>query len=458
MKTATLMPILLLTACSHGAVSEPTVDPTLQDVRSIAADAMTGRELPGLALIVMHEDDLRVAEGYGYAVPDAASTITAHTVFQLGSISKQFLSALVLRLVEEGQLSLDDPVTRYLPEFTGLPVELNVRHLLNHTSGIRELFTLPGAEAGFQDLTRSTAELEALVQRAPVDFEPSSRWSYSNTNYTILAFLVERILGIPYEKALSERLFLPLGLASMRQCASVPTGLDEARGHILDGGRNVPAPPENMNWIRGDGGLCGNAADLARWTRLLATGRVLTPSSYANMIEPTRLSDGRIADYGFGLSFVDLEGRRKIAHNGAMLGHSASAAYYPDSGLTVVVLVNRGDVRTESIERPVARRLLGLPTAVVEPQPLPEDQRRRLLGTYDLGVFDMHVIERDTRLWLEMPRPGPTTPLLHLGDLEFAAETDPDAYRVKFDDLKGPAHEVRVMMGGMHWYGRRRPR
>lgn len=244
----------------------------------------------------------------------------------------------------------------------------------------------------------------------------------------------------------------------MRQCTPLPIGPDEARGHVLHDGRNVPAPLENMNWIRGNGGLCGNAVDLARWTRLLATGRVLTSSSYANMIEPTRLSDGRIADYGFGLSLVDLEGRRKIAHNGAMLGQSASAAYYPDNGLTVVVLVNRGDVRTESIERAVARRLLGMPVPVLERQPLSEERRQRLVGTYNLGVFDMHVVERDARLWLEMPRPGPTTPLLHLGDLEFAAEIDPDAYRVKFDDLQDPAREVRIMMGGMHWYGLRRPR
>lgn len=188
MKKATPLLILLLAACSHATVSERRVDPVLEDVRSIAADAMTGRKLPGLALVVMHEDQVRLAQGYGYAGPDSASAITGQTVFQLGSISKQFLSALVLRLAEDGQLSPDDPVTRHLPEFTGLPVELEVRHLLNHSSGIRELFTLPGAQAGFEDLTRSTAELKTLVQRAPVDFPPGSRWSYSNTNYTILAF------------------------------------------------------------------------------------------------------------------------------------------------------------------------------------------------------------------------------------------------------------------------------
>lgn len=350
---------------------------------------------------------------------------------------------------------MDDPVTRYLAQFALLSPDVRIRHLLNHTSGLRELFTLPEAQSAFDDLSRSRDELEAAVRHAPVDFPAGSRWSYSNTNYTILALLVERVTGQPYEQALSARFFAPLGLHSIRQCTPVPLDRTEARGHEKLKGVVVTAAPENMNWIRGDGGLCGSAVDVARWTRLLATGKVVTPRSYRLMTAPTSLSDGRQVDYGFGLSLVDLEEQRKVAHNGAMRGFSASAAYYPAAALTVVVLTNRGDVRTESIERAVARRLLGLKPPQARTRLLMAGEHRRYVGTYDIGVFKLRVVDRNGQLWLEMPRPGPTTPLIYLGNDKFAGEADSDAYQLTFSGGTEAAVELRLLMGAMHWYGRR---
>lgn len=176
------------------------------------------------------------------------------------------------------------------------------------------------------------------------------------------------------------------------------------------------------------------------------------------MIAPARLASGFEADYGFGLSLVRPDGRRKVAHNGAMRGFSATAAYYPDTALTVVVLANRGDVRTESVERAIARRLLDVPQPALQERPLSADARQRYAGTYDIGVFDTHVRERHGQLWLETTPPGPTTPLLHLGAGEFAGLVEPDAYRLTFDRQDDPADTVRLLMGAMHWYGgRRRP-
>jgi CubicO group peptidase (beta-lactamase class C family) len=377
------------------------------------------------------------------------------TIFQLGSIGKQFLAAAVMAMAREGALSLDDPVTLRLPDFALLPREVRIRHLLNHTSGIRELFTLPEAQEGFDNLSRTRDELIAAIRKAPVDVAPGSRWSYSNTNYTMLALIVERIAGKPYEEVLAERFFRPFNLPSMRQCASVPSGAGEARGYEWTNHTNVLSPPENMNWIRGDGGLCGSAADLARWTRLLSTGRIIAREAYEQMIAPTRLADGTIADYGFALSLARPDGAAKIAHNGAMRGFSASAAYYPDTEITTVVLTNRGDVRTEAIERAVARRVIGEPEQDRTTRELPEAERRRALGTYDIGVFDVSVIERDGRLWFEMPRPGPTFKLRYIGGGRFVSDDDPDGNALTLTDNQQPAQHIRLFMGAMHWYGRR---
>ncbi len=273
----------------------------------------------------------------------------------------------------------------------------------------------------------------------------------------ILALLVERVAGKPYERALAEEFFRPLGLSSLRPCTPLPQGRGAARGHVLHNGAVVSAAPENMHWIRGDGGLCGNAYDLARWMRWLASGRIVTPPSYREMIAPAHLADGRLVDYGLGLSLVSLDGRRKVAHNGAMLGFSASAAYYPDSELTVVVLVNRGDVRTESLERRIARRLLDLPAPEVRARALQSEMKQLVVGRYDIGVFEVEIVERDGYLWLVMPQPGPTTRLQYLGNGEFVCESDPDACQLAVGDSGTLVVELRLLMGAMHWYGTRLP-
>lgn len=454
-----LIALLLALGCSARqpgpAVAQSAV--VLDEVDSMAAAALRERQTPGLSLVLLQGDSVLLARGYGFAGGEGNAPVSATTVFQLGSISKQFLAAYVLQLAERGLLSLDDPVTRHLPEFTRLPSAVRVRHLLNHTSGIREPFSMPEYRAGIEDLSRSAEEFGVILRQAPVDFAPESRWSYSNANYMILALLVEQITGKPYERALADDVFGPLGLSSLRSCTPLPQEPGEARGHVLRDGSIAPAAPENMNWIRGDGGLCGTAVDVARWTRLLATGRVVSPQSYRTMSAPTRLEGGREVDYGLGLSLVAPDGQRKVAHNGAMLGFSASAAYYPDAELAVVVLTNRGDVRTEAIERGIARHLLGLPAPDLRGRILPPEEKRRFVGSYSIGVFDVQIVERGGELWLEMPQPGPTTALRYLGDGAFACVIEPDACQLAFSLASTPASELRLFMGAMHWYGVRVP-
>lgn len=444
----------LALGCSPGTPdSPPAVAVPTAEIDRIARTALDESTIPGLAVAVLVQDTVLLSRGYGSADPSRGTPMSDTTEFELGSIGKQFLAALVLKLAEQGRLGLDDQVTSRLPAFTGLPPQLRVRHLLTHTSGIRELLMLPAYQAGIEDLSRQAGELAGIVKQAPVDFAPGSRWSYSNSNYTLLALIVERVTGVPYEEALAAELFRPQGLRSLRQCPSVRGKPGEARGHVLRNGAVAASAPENMNWIRGDGGLCGDAPDVAVWFRRLASGRVLTPASYSLMSTATPLPSGRQADYGFGLSLVSPDGRRKVAHNGAMAGFSASAAYYPDDELTVVVLANRGDVRTEVIERRIARRLLGLPDPIFAPHPLRAEERARFAGHYDIGVFTVRVTARGDQLWLEMPPPGPTTPLRYLGNGEFVSESAPEAYRVTFPNGTAQAPELRLFMAAMHWYG-----
>jgi CubicO group peptidase (beta-lactamase class C family) len=241
-------------------------------VDSIARVALAERSIPGMSVVVMRGPATLIATGYGMADRESGAPATAGTVYQLGSISKQFTAAAVMRLVERGALRFEDPVSRHLPEYRPQGDSVRLRHLLHQTSGVREEFTLPRYGELISDTTRQNAELMILIEREPLGFAPGSRWSYSNSNYALLAAVIERTTGKPYDRFLAEEFFAPLGLVSLHHCAPLPTAPHHARRYVLESGRTAPAPPENMNWIRGDGGLCGTARDLARWTRALATG------------------------------------------------------------------------------------------------------------------------------------------------------------------------------------------
>jgi CubicO group peptidase (beta-lactamase class C family) len=366
----------------------------------------------------------------------------------------------MMRLSERGALRLDDPVSRYLAGFRPGGDSVRLRHLLHQTSGIREEFTLPEYGALISDTTRPNAELLALIEREPLGFAPGAHWSYSNSNYALLGAVIERVTGAPYDRFLAEEHLRPLGLGSLHHCSPLPTAPHHARGYVLDGRRIVPAPLENMDWIRGDGGLCGSAEDLARWARALAAGSVVSADSYRLMTSSERLADGTTPAYGFGLSLVPLDGRvRRVSHGGRMAGFTGALAHYPDHDLTVAVLANRGGLWIEAVEQAITRAVLGLPRPAVRDVPLTPRERRAYPGTYDIGVhgFSVRLSDRDGRLWLEVPPPGPTSRLLHQGEGVFVAELEPDVINLSVGapDRSGRPARVVLLMGSMRWYGRR---
>ena len=410
------------------------------------------RELPGMAVVVMDADRVVYAEGLGVADLATEEPVTADTVFQLGSISKQFLAAFVVDLEDAGRLSLDAPLRRHLPDFDQLPADLRLHDLLDHTSGIREpLFEADFAE-GVEDLERSTAEMLFLLRRLPTDFPPGERWSYSNANYLLLAQLVEWMTGMPYEQALAERFFEPLGLSSLGACPSVPEGADEARGYRLGTDGPEPAPLENMAWLRGDGGLCGSARDVARWLRALDSGEALSDRARDRLWQRRTLADGTRLDYANGFSLLPFGERAKFAHNGAAPGFSASAALYPFDDLVIVVLGNLGDVPMDALERELARRLFLQPPPDYRAVPIEPIAIDAWTGDYDFGAFPASFVREDGALHVRMPAPAPSARLRYIGDRTFVAETEPDVLQFQFE-YRPEGRRVRKRMAGMLWYG-----
>lgn len=451
--------LALLAGCgAHPGASRPA-PAALEEASRRAAAALEEQRFPGLALVALHRDDVLLARGWGREDAARQDAVTPRSVFALNSISKQLVAAVVLQLAEEGRLSLEDPAAAHLPDFPGLPGEMRLHHLLSHTSGLRDEHVQPRLVELFARPGTTFAEYAAAARATPVDFPPGSRWSYANVNYLLLTLVVERATGQPLEATLAERLFVPLGLSSFRLCPPQPGRWPgEARGHVLRDGALVPHPPENVGLFRGSGGFCGNALDAARWTRALATGRVVEPGSYRRMTTPAPLAGGGAADYGLAMSLASPDGVRRTGHGGYGGGFSAQIAYYPEAEITVVVLANRFAF-PEHVERGVARALLGLPEPaareVAREVPLTADQRRRYAGAWDVGVHGgpVRVVDRGGRLWFTLAAPPIELPLRHLGDGELVSAEDPDGYRLV---VSPDGRDLRLLgMGMMTWYGRR---
>lgn len=455
---------IILLALAQGCASrEPVHAPApsaggTDELSTIVATALDRQQAPGASLVVMRGDDIVLARGFGLESVERPDEVTPETVFPLNSISKQFTAALILKLAEEGKLTIDDPVARHLPDFTRLPQGLTLRHLLTHTSGLREILAQPELNAVLEKPGATEEEFVALARHSPADFAPGARWSYANLNYAMLTLVAERASGQSFEEALRARFFGPLGLSSLRVCLRHPgDARGAARGHTLSQDEFVPHPPENFQLFRGMGGLCGSAPDLARWARALATGKVVSSQSYARMVTPVRLNDGDAAEYGMATALVSPDGATRLGHGGYGGGFSAQFAYYPEAELTVVLIMNRW-VFPEHVERRISRRLLGLPEATIEERPLTPEQRRLYEGSYDVGIKGWYpqVLERDGKLWFEV-KPLPSQPLAYVGNDEFVREGEPYGYRLYFGP-DSPTREVKILgMGLMSWYGVRRP-
>ena len=405
-----------------------------------------------MSVVVLRGDRTLVEKGYGVADRERGTRATPRTVYQIGSITKQFTAAAVMRLVEQGKLSLDDPLTRFLPAYPTGGRTILVRHLLQQTSGIADYILLPGYdELETSDLTRPHADLVRLFSAQPFRFVPGERWSYSNSNYSLLASIIEKLSGEPYARHLERAFFRPLGLRDTRYCDHEAGG-DRAKGYLLREGSLVPAPRWNLNWGLGDGALCSTAVDVARWNRALVTGRAVSAASYRRMVEPDPLTGGQRPEYGFALSVVDLDGRPRVGHGGATWGFTAALTYYPGEDLTIAVLTNRGGLGFVPVEKPIARAILGLAEPAVKRLSLSTPERRGYAGTYDTYAFKIKIVEEGERLRIRVDGLGPpSSPLLFQGDDVFVAETDPDTVRLAFT-RRGPVVDgVSLEFAGMRW-------
>ena len=346
----------------HG-ITSVVADPELEAVvDAIVVEAIEGGPLAGVAVGVGRGGELVLAKGWGLADMENDVPVSAETVFRVGSLTKQYTAAAILRLVERGEIALDDDLSRFLPDYPTQGHTVTITHLLNHTSGIKSYTNLGEQWLETVPLDLAPEELLPMFQDVPFEFDPGEKFSYNNSGYFLLGLIIEEASGRTYEEYLQEQVLDVAGVTATYYCDNRPIIKYRAEGYAVDeAGELVNDDLIGMRQPYSAGALCANVIDLVDWTHALAAGRVVSEESYRAMVTPLPLRDGTQQDYGFGLGVAALDGHRRIAHDGGINGFVSMLAHYPDDDVVVAVLANSENGNPGAIERRVARAALGLP-------------------------------------------------------------------------------------------------
>ncbi|WEJ98598.1 MAG: serine hydrolase [Candidatus Sphingomonas phytovorans] len=352
----------LLVGLASPAFPQPRIPATAQSAIDLdAAFRAIAPEGPGCAAGVSVAGVSSPIKAYGQADLEHRDPITAESIFETGSLAKQFTAAAVLLLAQDGKLTLDDDIRRYLPEMPDYGTPITIRHLLNHTSGLREqwsLLALTGNPPGTQVHNQATI-LDLASRQKGLNFRPGAEFLYTNTNYTLAAIIVERVSGKSLQQFTDQRLFRPLGMGRTRwreDFRTVVPGRAIAYAPVGEGFiANMP-----FTNVYGNGGLLTTIGDLLRWNAFLDKPSAL-PSGQglvAALQTPGNLSDGTTLDYALGLETNHAHGQRLVSHSGSTGGYKAWLGRYPDQRISVAILCNNGGIDPVAIGEKLAEQAL----------------------------------------------------------------------------------------------------
>jgi CubicO group peptidase (beta-lactamase class C family) len=330
-------------------------------VDRLVSSEMAKRQIPGLALLVVRDGKIVKQQGYGLSNVELQTPVKPETLFQSGSMGKQFTATAVMMLVEQGKVGLDDPLTKYFPDAPAQWNTVKVRQLLSHTGGFGDY---PDKFDFRKDYTED--ELLKIVEGIPLAYAPGTKWSYSNLGYLTLGVLIHQVTGQFYGDFLQERVFKPLGMSTTRVMSEEDIIQNRSAGYRL-----VKGQLKNQEWVSptlnttADGSLYFSIVDLAKWDAALTARKLLKPESFDLMWTPMKLSDGKPNKdgYGFGWFIHDVHGHRVIEHEGAWQGFTTNISRYVDDKMTIVVLTNLAAAAPDDITHHVA----GLYVNALEP-------------------------------------------------------------------------------------------
>ena len=378
--------VICLALSSLSVTAQTQLSPELREkIDKLVADGLAKSGVPSASIAIVKNGQVAYVKAFGDARLEPRTPATAEMRYSIGSISKQFTATAILLLQEQGKLSLDDKVSKFIPDLTRAK-EITIRQLLSHTTGYQDYW--PQDYVMPMMLQPVTAQ-KILDQwaRKPLDFDPGTKWQYSNTNYVIAGVIVEKASGMSLLQFLSERVFTPLGMKSVANIDQEKLGETDPTGYLRYAlGPLRPAPKEGRGWLFAAGELAMPAQDLARWDISLIEGKLLKPSSYREFETEVLLKNGSSTGYGLGV-FVGTEaGHRALSHGGEVSGFTSENIVFPDDGVAVAVLTNQDAAGAAG---PIAHGIAPLLLATDDPAtPQKLDQARKIFAGLQQGTID----------------------------------------------------------------------
>jgi CubicO group peptidase (beta-lactamase class C family) len=322
-----------LAGCGGSSVPPQSPASLANAVDGVVNAALQQQSIPAIAVALAKNGTILYAQAYGFSNLVTHQASQTNTIFEIGSITKQFTAALIMKLQEQGKLQVDDSINLYLPEY-GFPPAITLRMLLTHTSGLWDFTTLPQYQ-GWAVNGVSEATVLTAVSQAPLEFKPGTSYSYSNSNFFALGAVIEKVTGVSYEANLQQYIFQPLGLTNTYY--SLPPAAQSAIGYINSGVRAIVV---DRSAPFAAGALSSNVFDLVAWDNVLINGKVVSPASFKAMTTSNGFTIPGGGSYGFGLGLDTFNNRNIIVHDGAINGFTAENLVFLDNGFTVVVLTN----------------------------------------------------------------------------------------------------------------------
>lgn len=381
----------------HAGAQSELLDAALgARIDSLANAALASTGVPSATVAIVRHGRLVYANAYGSAKLNPVVAAKPDMAYGVGSISKQFAAASVLMLQQEGKLSLNDPVSRFFPELTRSK-EITIRELLSHTSGYQDYWPQDYVPLFMQKPITPQAILDHWAKQ-PLDFEPGTKWEYSNTNYVIASMIVAKVSGEPFFTFIQKRILDPLGMKSAIDYDVLgPTSIQPVGYMRYALGPLVPATPTGKGWIHGAGELAMTASDLAKWDIAMIRESLLVPASY-NALETTMLlRNGVGTGYGLGVGVGNMNGHRMISHSGEVSGFTAENYVFPDDSVAVVVLTNQDAApASDVIGGQIIRTLFATQGASVESH---TDLAQRIFIGLQKGTIDRSLFTADANAY-----------------------------------------------------------
>ncbi|MFZ0284204.1 MAG: serine hydrolase domain-containing protein [Terriglobales bacterium] len=387
---------ILVAALAFPAFSQTLSPDQRQQIDAVAADVLAKTGVPSASIAIVQNGKITYLQAYGDARLDPKTPATPAMRYSIGSISKQFTATAILLLREQGKLSLDDKVSKFLPGLTRAN-DVSIRELLSHTSGYQDYWPQDYVMPMMLQPTTARKIMDGWA-RKPLDFEPGTQWQYSNTNYVIAGVIVEKASGMPLLQFLRERIFTPLGMKSVANIDQESLPVTDPVGYMRYAlGPLRPAPKEGKGWLFAAGELAMPAEDLARWDISIIDQKLLKPSSYRQFETEVLLKNGLGTKYGLGVEIDSEDGHRVLGHSGEVSGFTAQNTVFPDDHAAIVVLTNQDAVGASAqIARTIAPSLF--PTADSETAEKLE-QARRIFDGLQHGTVDRSLFTADANFY-----------------------------------------------------------